>query len=69
MAADDDKEELRGLGELGRRIYETGSRGKNKAALGHTQVQELVADTFRFVVRLKEMTGLEPLDATAVTGG
>jgi hypothetical protein len=68
-AADEDKGELHGLGELARGIYQTGSRGKNKAALGHTQVQELVARTFRLVSGLKEITGLEPLDAAAVTGG
>jgi hypothetical protein len=68
-AADEDKRELHRLGELARRIYETGSRGKNKAALGHTQVQELVAHTFRLVSGLKEITGFEPLDATADTGG
>jgi len=68
-AGDGRTEEIQGFAELARRVYETGSRGKNKTALRHAQVQELVVDTFRLVSGLKEITGLEPLDAAAVTGG
>lgn len=62
----ENREELRELAELARRIYETGSRGKNKTALRHAQVQGLVVDTFRLVSGLKDTTGFEPLDEAAV---
>ena len=65
-ADDDKKKELQELAELGRRIYKTGSRGKNKTALRHGQVQELVVDTFRLVSGLKDTTDFEPLDDAAV---
>lgn len=62
----ENREELRELAKLARRIYETGSRGKNKTALRHAQVQGLVVDTFRLVSGLKDTTGFEPLDEAAV---
>jgi hypothetical protein len=68
-ANDENKDKLQQLAELARTIYETGSRGKNKTALGHSQVQRLVVDTFRLVAGLKEITSLEPLAAAATTGG
>ncbi|MGQ9572388.1 MAG: hypothetical protein ACUVV3_04285 [Dehalococcoidia bacterium] len=63
------RDEIEGLAKLARSIYETGSRGKRSTELRHGQVQRLVVDTFDFVMRLKEITGLEPLDEAAVTTG
>lgn len=68
-ADDQQKEKLEGLAGLALRIYETGSRGKNKTALGHGQVQELVVDTFRLVFGLKELAALQPLSGATATGG
>jgi len=69
-ADDESKEELEDLAKLARDIYETGSRGKRGTQLRHERVQKLVVDTFRLVLRLKEVTGLEPLDkGSAATGG
>jgi hypothetical protein len=68
-AGDEDKDKLQQLAELARGIYETGSRGKDKTALGHGQVQALVVDTFRLVSGLKDTTALQPLDASAAAAG
>lgn len=68
-ADDETKEKLQELAELAHRVYETGSRGKDKTAVQHGQVQQLVVDTFRLVSGLKEITGLQPLSAAATTGG
>jgi hypothetical protein len=56
------KEELKHLAESARQIYGIASGGKRGTELRHAQVQKLVVDTFHVVSRLRDITGLEPLD-------
>jgi hypothetical protein len=58
-------DELKALAELARRIHGKGSAGKRGSELRHAEAQQLVVDTFHLVSRLKDITGLEPLDGAA----